>query len=50
MKEIACIFRDYYKRKNNKRLLILGDFLRAQDPETQAAIDEMFEGQLKKLV
>ncbi|WP_420972145.1 phage portal protein [Bacillus thuringiensis] len=38
---------DYYKRKNNKRLLIKGDFLRAQDPETQAAIDEMFEGQLK---
>ncbi|HDR4726943.1 TPA: phage portal protein [Bacillus cereus] len=38
---------DYYKRKNNKRLLIKGDFLRAQDPETQAAIDETFEGQLK---
>ncbi|AOM13816.1 phage portal protein [Bacillus thuringiensis] len=38
---------DYYKRKNNKRLLIKGDFLRPQDPETQAAIDEMFEGQLK---
>ncbi|MRC81642.1 phage portal protein, partial [Bacillus thuringiensis] len=38
---------DYYKRKNNKRLLIKGDFLRAQDPETQAAIEEMFEGQLK---
>ncbi|MBE3643168.1 phage portal protein [Bacillus anthracis] len=38
---------DYYKRKNNKRLLIKGDFLRAQDPETQAAINEMFEGQLK---
>ncbi|HDR8448203.1 TPA: phage portal protein [Bacillus cereus] len=38
---------DYYKRKNNKRLLIKGDFLRPQNPETQAAIDEMFEGQLK---
>ncbi|HDR4529790.1 MULTISPECIES: phage portal protein [Bacillus cereus group] len=38
---------DYYKRKNNKRLLIKGDFLRPQDPETQAAIDEMFEVQLK---
>ncbi|GIN86969.1 phage portal protein [Heyndrickxia sporothermodurans] len=38
---------DFYKRKNNKRLLIKGDFLRAQDDETQAAIDEMFEGQLK---
>lgn len=38
---------NYYKRKNNKRLLIKGDFLRAQDDETQKAIDEMFEGQLK---
>ncbi|HEK9101970.1 TPA: phage portal protein [Bacillus pseudomycoides] len=38
---------DYYKRKNNKRLLIKGDFLRAQDTETQEAINEMFESQLK---
>ncbi|MGG1847085.1 phage portal protein [Bacillus wiedmannii] len=38
---------DYYKRKNNKRLLIKGDFLRAQDEETQDAINEMFENQLK---
>lgn len=38
---------NYYKRKNNKRLLIKGDFLRAQDEETQKAIDEMFESQLK---
>lgn len=38
---------DYYKRKNNKRLLIKGDFLRAQDKETQEAINEMFENQLK---
>ncbi|MBC6973054.1 phage portal protein [Bacillus sp. Xin] len=37
---------DYYKRKNNKRLLIKGDFLRAQDTETQEAINEMFESQL----
>ncbi|MGE6550816.1 phage portal protein [Bacillus mycoides] len=38
---------DYYKRKNNKRLLIKGDFLRAQDEDTQDAINEMFESQLK---
>lgn len=38
---------NYYKRKNNKRLLIKGDFLRPQDDETQKAIDELFEGQLK---
>ncbi|WP_144461786.1 phage portal protein [Siminovitchia fortis] len=38
---------NFYKRKNNKRILIIGDFLRAQDEETQAAIDEMFESQLK---
>ncbi|KZR58356.1 phage portal protein [Pseudobacillus badius] len=38
---------NYYKRKNNKRLLIKGDFLRAQDDETQKQIDAMFEGQLK---
>jgi HK97 family phage portal protein len=37
---------DFYKRKNNKRLLIKGDFLRPQDEATQKAIDEMFEGQL----
>lgn len=38
---------DYYKRKNNKRYLIKGDFLRAQDDETQEAINQMFESQLK---
>lgn len=38
---------NYYKRKNNKRFLLKGDFLRAQDDETQKAIDEMFEHQLK---
>lgn len=38
---------NYYKRKNNKRVLIKGDFLRSQDEKTQAAINEMFETQLK---
>ncbi|WP_078430475.1 phage portal protein [Alkalihalobacterium alkalinitrilicum] len=38
---------NYYKRKNNKRILVKGDFLRAQDQATQEAIDEMFESQLK---
>lgn len=38
---------DYYKRKNNKRILIKGDFLRPQDIEMQEAINEMFEDQLK---
>lgn len=38
---------NYYKRKNNKRFAIMGDFLRAQDTETQKAIDGMFENQLK---
>lgn len=38
---------DYYKRKNNKRYLIKGDFIRAQDNETQKAVDSMFEMQLK---
>src|SRR5699024_6433874 len=38
---------NYYKRKNNKRYLIKGDFLRAQDEETQKMIDAMFETQLK---
>lgn len=37
----------YYRRKNNKRLLIKGDFLRAQTKEMQESIDAMFEGQLK---
>lgn len=36
----------FYKRKNNKRMLIKGDFLRPQDEETQKLIDEMFEKQL----
>lgn len=38
---------NYYKRKNNKRMLVKGDFLRPQDDETQEAIDAMFEEQLK---
>ena len=38
---------NYYKRKNNKRVLIKGDFLRPQDEKTQVAINEMFETQLK---
>lgn len=37
----------YYRRKNNKRLLLKGDFLRAQTTEMQKQIDDMFEGQLK---
>jgi HK97 family phage portal protein len=37
---------DFYKRKNNKRVLVKGDFLRPQDPDTQKAIDDMFEIQL----
>jgi HK97 family phage portal protein len=36
----------FYKRKNNKRILIKGDFLRPQDEETQKLIDQMFETQL----
>lgn len=39
--------KSYYKLKNNKRVLISGDYLRSQDDETQKAIDEMFEQQLK---
>lgn len=39
--------KSYYKLKNNKRVLIKGDFLRAQDDETQKEIDKMFESQLK---
>lgn len=38
---------NYYRRKNNKRLLIKGDFLRAQDEETQEEIDAIFLEQLK---
>lgn len=38
---------NYYKRKNNKRLLIKGDFLRAQDDEMQEELDSYFESQLK---
>lgn len=38
---------NYYRRKNNKRVLIKGDFLRAQDDETQKEIDKLFEEQLK---
>ncbi|MBH0159122.1 phage portal protein [Fictibacillus sp. 5RED26] len=36
----------YYKRKNNKRILIKGNFLRSQDTETQEAINALFETQL----
>ncbi|OXS70227.1 phage portal protein [Lysinibacillus sp. KCTC 33748] len=39
--------KSYYKLKNNKRVLIKGDFLRPQDDEAQEAIDDMFENQLK---
>ena len=39
--------KSYYKLKNNKRILVEGDYLRAQDDETQAQIDDMFENQLK---
>lgn len=38
---------DYYKRKNNMRLLIKGDFLRPQNDITQEDINAMFEEQLK---
>lgn len=38
---------DYYKRKNNMRLLIKGDFLRSQGDITQEDINTMFEEQLK---
>lgn len=38
---------NYYKRKNNKRFLIKGDFMRGQDAETQEMINAMFETQLK---
>lgn len=37
---------NYYRRKNNKRLLIKSDFLREQDEDTQKEIDEMFDKQL----
>lgn len=40
--------KSYYKLKNSKRVLIKGDFLRAQDDETQKAIDQLFESQLKE--
>lgn len=38
---------NFYKRKNSKRFLLKGDFLRAQDEETQTKIDEFFDNQLK---
>ncbi|PGW56040.1 phage portal protein [Bacillus thuringiensis] len=38
---------NFYKRKNSKRFLLKGDFLRAQDEETQKKIDEFFDNQLK---
>lgn len=41
--------KSYYKFKNNKRVLVKGDFLRPQDDKTQEAIDDMFETQLKKI-
>ncbi|MEX5523507.1 phage portal protein, partial [Bacillus cereus] len=34
-------------RKNSKRFLLKGDFLRAQDEETKTKIDEFFDNQLK---
>lgn len=37
---------NFYKRKNNKRYLVKGEFLRAQDNDSQAAIDELFETQM----
>lgn len=37
---------NYYKRKNNKRLLVTGDFLRSQTDETQAALNTLLERQL----
>lgn len=36
-----------FKRKNNKRWFANGDFLRAQDDETQEEIDTMIQDQLK---
>ncbi|UII56705.1 phage portal protein [Cytobacillus spongiae] len=38
---------NYYKRKNNKRYKLKGEFLRGQDDETQKEIDELFENQMK---
>ncbi|MER2190630.1 MAG: phage portal protein [Solibacillus sp.] len=38
---------NYYRRKNNKRYLIKGDYLRAQDDETQDEVDKLFQEQLK---
>ncbi|ARK23579.1 phage portal protein [Sporosarcina sp. P37] len=37
----------YYKRKNTKRLMFKGDFLRRQDDEIQAALDDMRDAQMK---
>lgn len=37
----------YYKRKNTKRLMFKGDFLRRQDDEIQEALDEMRDAQMK---
>jgi HK97 family phage portal protein len=37
---------NYYKRKNNKRYLIKGDFLKSQTDEEQKAVNAMFENQL----
>ncbi|MGF3103660.1 phage portal protein [Rossellomorea sp. DUT-2] len=36
----------YYKRKNNKRYLIEGDFLKSLTDDTQKAVNAMFENQL----
>lgn len=38
---------NYYRRKNNKRILMKGDYMRAQDEETQAELDALIESQLK---
>lgn len=38
---------NFYKRKNSKRFLLKGNFLRAQDEETQKKIDDLFDNQFK---
>lgn len=37
---------NYYRRKNNKRIVIKGEFLRAQDDDTQEELDKLMENQL----
>lgn len=38
---------DFYKRKNNKRIMIKGDFLREQTEEMEKKIENMFKRQFK---